>query len=303
MSEKKEDVFELLVDRVLDGLEKTDLERINFILENIKGPTLVTGVGGSSVVSTYLSKILENKNGIVAINKEPRDVLYMNTKPYKNIVCCSYSGKNYGVELSFSNNLEHYLFSKNQRDDIHNLTYVCDEEKSFISLSATLLPMAIALNYYLDHNPSFIKEILMCEEIPCMKSNTVFEIMSGYDNSTASTFLESTLTESGIAIPIVHDKYAYCHGRSTISYKNSHSLIYLNTNTKLDQLLLEQLKPYYQQIIPLNLKYQDPLINDFYFTYQSMLLTKELAAFVQEDLAHVQYSPVVKKLYKYKGGM
>ena len=53
--------FEFLKERVIDSLNNTDLERINYELSKLDGPTLVSGVGGSSVVSEYASKILSNK--------------------------------------------------------------------------------------------------------------------------------------------------------------------------------------------------------------------------------------------------
>ena len=51
MKPNMHDNFKLLEERVLDSLEKTDLERISSKLKEIKTPTITTGVGGSSVVS------------------------------------------------------------------------------------------------------------------------------------------------------------------------------------------------------------------------------------------------------------
>ncbi len=303
MKKNMNENFALLTDRVIDSLERSDLEQINFLLKNIKKPTLITGVGGSSVVSNFLSKVLESKNGIIASNKEPRDLLYMNLKGYQNVVNCSYSGNNYGVDVSFNNDLNKYLFSANKLEDVNNITYICEKEKSFISLSSTLIPLAIALNYYLDGNASIIYEILEEDIKDNIEPNSVFEVMSGLETSTASKYLESTLIESGIAIPIIHDKYSYCHGRSTTSYKNTHAMIYFNGNKELDKLMLENLDFYYQEVIKLDYKYEDAIINDFYLIYRSMLLTKSIASLVHKDLSNVNYSPVVKKLYKYKGEM
>ena len=127
--------------------------------------------------------------------------------------------------------------------------------------------------------------------------------MSGYDTSTAHTYLESTMVEANLSIPIIHDKYSYCHGRSTTSYHNDHSLIYFDKDTELDKLMLQELQAYYRKIIILKSKYNDPIIDDYYLTVKSMLLTKQLAEQSEKDLSRVDYSPVVKKLYKYKGKM
>lgn len=307
MKENMYDNFKLLEERVLDALDKTDLERIKYHLEKISTPTITTGVGGSSIVSTYVSKVLNTKNKIITTHQEPRDLIYNNLSGYKNIISCSYSGKNHGVKIAFNNDLNKYLLSNNEFTDknITNLTYqtTLPKEDSFISLGATLIPMSIMLAYYNDNDISIIKEILKTAQKYSIDYSKVYEILSGYETKSASTYLETTLTESGISIPIVHDKYAYCHGRSSLSYHNDHSLIYFNKYTELDKLLLRELPIYYKNIIQLDEKYKDQIIDDFYLTYQTMLLSKEIAKQQNSDLSRVDYPPVVKKLYYFKGEM
>ena len=307
MKPTMKDNFNLLEARVIDALEKTDLERIKYHLEKIKTPTITTGVGGSSVVSNYTAKVLNKKNDIIAEHQEPRDMLYKNLNAYDNVIACSYGGKNYGVQTSFDNELNKYLLSANEseNENVTNITYetTIDKENSFISLGATLIPMSILLAYYNNNDIEMIKEILNTKQEYDIDFSHIYEILSGYDTSTASTYLETTLTESGIAIPIVHDKYAYCHGRSTTSYNIHPSLIHLNNSTELDELYSKELEPYYKKIISLDSKYEDDIINDFYLTYQSMLLTKNIAEKSESDISRVNYSPVVKKLYHYKGKM
>ena len=125
MKPNMHDNFSLLEERVLDSLEKTDLERIKYHLEKIKTPTITTGVGGSSVVSTYASKVLSTKNGIIAQHQEPRDMLYKNLNGYSNVLACSYGGNNHGTTTSFSNHLNKYLLSRNPSDNeqVINITY------------------------------------------------------------------------------------------------------------------------------------------------------------------------------------
>lgn len=127
--------------------------------------------------------------------------------------------------------------------------------------------------------------------------------MSGFDTATAHTYLESTMVESSIAVPIVHDKYSFCHGRTTTGYHNNHSLIYFDKNTELDSLMLEELQAYYSKIIRLKSRFSDPIIDDYYLTLQSMFLTQSLAEQNDIDLSIIDYSPVVKKLYHFKGEM
>ncbi len=299
--------FANLTNRVLDALEKTDLENLKSLMKGISSPTIITGVGGSKVVSDYASKVLNSKNGIIATSLEPRDLIYQDLSGYQNVLSCSYGGKNYGVTTSFANNLQKFLLSSIQRDeeDITNLTYetTLPPEKSFISLAATLIPMSILLAYYTDNDISLIREILSKQPSEEIKPAEVFEILSGQDTKTTSTYLDSTLTEAGLGTPLIHDKYSYCHGRSTLSYDKRHSLIHLNRNTELDTLFKEILPPYYANVTELTGEYSDPVIDDYYLTYQAMLLTKKLAEQEGKDLSGVDYSPVVKKIYHFQGRM
>lgn len=301
------DNFKLLEERVIDSLEKTDLEKIRYYLKRIDTPTITTGVGGSSVVSTYASKVLSSKNGIIVEHQEPRDMLYKSLRGYNNVLACSYGGKNYGVKTSFANNLNKYLLSRNEinQEQLTNLTYntSIEAEDSFISLGATLIPMSIMLAYYNDNDISVIKEILQTAREYSIDINKVYEILTGYDTSTASTYLESTLVEAGLASPVVHDKYSLCHGRTTHSYYHDHALIHLDRNTELDRLYKEELPQYYQDVVILEGKCQDPIIDDFYLTYQAMLLSKVIAEKQGRDLSRVDFSPAVKKTYYFKGEM
>ena len=293
--------FEYLERRVKDALETTDLDKIRYELKRINAPTLVTGVGGSNVVSEFTSRVLREKNGIIALNNEPRNLIYDNLSGFKNVIACSYSGNNYGVDLAFRNDLKKYLLSNNSFGD-KEVTYLkysttIPEEKSFISLAATLIPISILLDYYSEGEKISIKEREFSFDTSC----DAFEIFSGSDTKTTSTYLESTMAEAGLGLPIVHDKYGYCHGRSTLSINYNNIAIYLNRDTELDKLLIEELKKYYKDVIVISSDEKDPVKADFDMLVQSMYLTKYIAETKQKDLSGVDYNPIVKKLYKYKG--
>lgn len=297
--------FDYLERRVIDALENTDLEKIRYELKRINTPTVVSGVGGSSVVSDFTSKVLREKNGIISINTEPRDFVYNHFPGFANVLSCSYSGNNYGVDLSFQNDLKHYLLSNNRFDnkDVTYLEYqtTLPKENSFISLGATLIPISVMMNYYLDGNVENILNPIREKTFAFDLNCDSYEIFSGIDTSTTAKYLESTLAESGLGIPIVHDKYAYCHGRSTLSINYNNIAIYLNRNTELDKLLLEELKKYYKDIIVIDSQEQDPILDDYQMLIQAMYLTKYIAEKKHKDLSKVDYNPICKKLYKYKG--
>ena len=297
--------FEYLKERVVDSLDNTDLEFIRNELSKLNEPTLFSGVGGSSVVSEFGAKVINAKNGIVSVNSESRDFLYRNNVAFRNVVACSYSGNNYGVELSFLKDLKKYLLSNNSFDD-KDVTYLkyettIDKERSFISLGATLIPVSILMDYYLSGQYSLMLDCIEESLFDFDLESDVYEIFSGYDTSTASKYLESTMVESGIGIPIVHDKYSYCHGRSTLGINYNGIAIYYNRNTEFDRMLLEELKKYYSRIITIDSKFEDQILDDYQMLVQSMYLTKYISEKKSKDLSKVEYSPIVKKLYKYKG--
>ena len=295
--------FELLKERVVDSLNNTDLDFIGNELCKLNEPTLFSGVGGSSVVSEFGAKVINTKNGIVSVNSEPRYFIYRNNIAFKNVVACSYSGNNYGVELSFLKNLKKYLLSNNSFDD-SDVTYLkynttIDKEKSFISLGATLIPVSILMDYYLNGKNNSVLDTIEKTSFDFDLESDIYEIFSGYDTSTSSKYLESTMVESGIGIPIVHDKYSYCHGRSTFGINYNCTAIYYNRNTEFDKMMLEELKKYYRRIIIIDSKFKDQILDDYQMLIQSMYLTKCIAEKKSKDLSKVEYSPIVKKLYRY----
>ena len=303
-----EENFKLLFDRIIDTLETTDLIKIKNQLENIKGNTVFIGSGGSKVVATFASKILNGSNV-----KSSRDLNYMGLNNIDNIMIFSYSGIGYTIENLLKNNKKIYLFTNGNREyeNVENIKYNSSlkSEHSFISLASTLMPMTILYNYYKNLEINCFKLILkdMFEKSKNIniKSNNIYEILTGYDTLTASTYLESTMVESGIAVPIIHDKYDYCHGRTTTSYKSHNGLIYYENTKELDKLLLENLSKYYSEIVKIEKYYSDDFVidNDYYATIKSMYLTKKLAENKQIDLSKIEYSPLVKKLYYFKGEM
>lgn len=304
MEKNMKENFEKIESRVFYSLYNTDLERINYELSKITEPTLISGVGGSSVVAEYASKILNKKNNIITRRVEPRDFKYLNLIGYKNVLSCSYSGNNYGVELAFLNGMKHYLLAskKNETEGTINLTYSCDDkEHSFISLASTLIPCSILLNYYLGSNKEIIIDNTNSYNYNLDVNCTAYEIFSGLETSAASKFLESTMVESGIGLPIIHDKYSYCHGRSTLATTNNNIAIYFNLNTELDKLLINELPKYYKDVIILNTC--DSIMSEYILLIKCMYLAKYIAEEKNKELSGVDYNPIVKKIYKYNGNL
>lgn len=300
----------------INSLEENIMEstkNIDAIVENlkeIKGNLLSVGTGGSRVVAEYASSVLAKKNHIIAKSIEPRDFKYIDKSLYEKVLISSYHGSNYGVRVALENNLDKYLLTtrENSISDEKILHYEMPDEHSFISLNATLVPMAILLKYYLDKDfDETVKNIFASidEDALVSLNANYLNIFSGIDTRTSEFFLESTLTESGIAIPLIHEKYTYCHGRSTINKDNNSSAIYLgDKDTDLDRALKEVLESNMEDLYILKDKYGDAIINDFYLTLQSVYLLRNLAHEKGIDLSKIDYDKsAVKKLYYFKGTM
>ncbi len=303
--ETMEYCFGRLKMRILDSLKQTDLETIFETLRSIKGPTLVSGVGGSSVVATYFAKVLNRKNGIIAEAVFPRNLLSKDLSAYENVIACSYSGNNIGVRASFENPLQHYLFSANTKENVIPLQYcMCEEEISFVSVAATLLPMAILFLYATDNNMTLLEEILTQEyTFEHLAEKEIYEIIYGEKNSTAAILLESTIVEGGLGAAVLHEKYNYCHGRCQLHSLRDSALIYLEEKSELDTLMKREFASFYPDRVILESRYEDEIVSDFDLSLRALLLCRRIAEEKGRDLCLKRVKEISEILYTYQGGI
>jgi hypothetical protein len=299
--DKMNDCFATLKDKVEYAIANTDLDLFFRKLDEIEGPTLVCGVGGSSVVASFLAKVLREKKHIVSTFAFPRDLKYMDLTPYRNVISVSYSGNNIGAEVMFQTDLKKYLLTGNERDDCDNIVYHMIREDSYVSISATIVPLSLILLWY-RNDPDIVREILN-EEIRSDSDNSFYEVMSGYETSTASVMLESSITESGMAACVVHDKYNYCHGRINLSRHSNADLIFFKMDNELDDLLYENLKNHFRKIITISRKYEDDVINDYYATLISLKLIREIANNKGTDISDMKELADNDVFYRFNGEM
>ena len=287
-------------------------KNISFILEQlskIKGSTLTLGSGGSKVVAEFIKLVLTKKNKIIVNTIDAADLSQLDTSLYENIIVSSYSGKNHGVKKSLEYDLQVFLLStrKTRIKSEVLLTYNMEHRHSFISLNQTIVPMAIMLKYYLKE--AFDEVIDTIEEL--IDKNLDFEIKdvtniyTTYNTSASSRFIESTLVESGISSPIIHFKYDYCHGRSTINKNNDYSsIVLINQENDIDTLLVDVLTNQLKSNLFIKGPFQDEIINEFFLTLQSMYLLCNIAKSKNIDLSNIDYDKeAVKKVYYFKGSM
>ena len=319
------ETFDRLEDRLIDANWNIEASSLKNILDHLKGTTVTTGCGGSLVVADFLTKVLEER-GFFCVTRNTRDILH-NRNNMDNLFAYSYSGNTHGIELAlnkFQGN-KYLLTCNHQKENSIFLGYEkMEKEKSFISLSSTLIPIGEFLKYHEKISKedfskkikSYLKEIkpwlrtLSNQNFLSYGSSEVFEIMTGYDTEVASCFLESTLVEADLGSPIIHGKYGYCHGRSTLNYqdKKSHNLIYLiNEKTELDDFLLELLQntDYFPvTVIDVSNANTSSLERQYELLLKSIFVCKKIAEDKKMDLSQVEYNPrIVQKVYRYKGEM
>ena len=297
--DRMEDCFASLKDKVSYALKHTDLQSVFEQLDAIEGPTLVSGVGGSSIVASFLAKVLREKKHIIATFAYPRDLRYMDLKAYQNVIAVSYSGNNIGVDAILHLPLNRYLLTGSPREDLNNIVYTMQLERSYVSVSATVIPLMILLLYYMN-DAQLIEEILD-SETGLVSDNDHYEVMSGYETSTAATLFESSMIESGMGSCVVHDKYNYCHGRINLSRPVSSDLIFFKMDNELDEVLYETLQKYYGKILCIERRYRDDVVNDCYASLIALKLIRNIARVKNLDISDMKELPDNDVLYRFNG--
>ncbi len=297
------EIINNLEDNITNSLTVTNLNNIFTKLNEINEPTLLCGVGGSSVVSTFLAKILNQKNKIITHNISVENFFLHNIIPYHNLVLVSYSGENYGIKSLLNSNLNTYLLThrktKIKNETLLNYT-ITNHHKSFISLDDTIIPLSLLLCYYLDTTKLNIK-IPKLSNLS-IKPFTNLNIIYDESSKTCATFLETTFIESGHASVSLHSKYSLCHGRTNIISNKDSLVIYLNThNTELDQLLIDEIPKITSNFLVLEELNKDIIIADYLLVLQSLSLLLYLNQTYNYEFVNVKYNQIVPTVYNFKG--
>lgn len=320
MNNLKNENIELLKDRIFDALENSDLNNINFTLNNIKNSVILSGVGGSYTVCNFARKVFEIKNNCFSKSLDLRDLFYSNINNYCNLISISYSGKNFGVKLCNDTLIKNkYLFSNDNNNNFKNLVQLSyntkiKKEKSFVSLATTLIPISILLNYYLSNNNKYdivdfinktFNNNIFDKLLNIEFNNLNISIIYGEESSSAAEFLKSTFTEAGLYNTTLSRKYNYCHGQTTLPYhmKNHDLIFFKNGNNELDNTILNESKKIYSNIIILENKIKDGILSDFDFLIKSVFLSYYISKIKNKDLSDVNYYSSVKNLFNFRGSI
>lgn len=330
--------FPKLEERIM-AINHPDFTKVEEMREMIYGllvdgkPTLIMATGGSKVVAYYLQLILERLrfSGIIAEVIEPRDYFYKeNREMFSNLVVISASGKTNGVREALSDfQGNKYLICEEENvidGTVISWSNECyEKEKSFISLASSLAPITLLLDATasiglelsqkeIQDNNEKIHELFLRsqEKVECLpvsfKDTNLIQIMSGYETRVSGSVLESNLTESGIMIPVLHDKGSFCHGRSNLLFQYPESkFIYLTHGKKeLDSILIDLIQEEYSNLSIFDTEDLDDDIfwKEYYLLLQMYFLSKKIAEDKNMDLTQPEYHPkIIHKIYRFRGEM
>ncbi len=307
--------FNILRERILDSNDNVIFDDFENTLKSINEPCLCIGSGGSASVGHFASQVLSAKNNIISFSLSPRDVLYRHDlNQFKHLLAITYGNKNYGIDRALEKakleGLKTYVLTNNpkSKDDYHKLLYygnTIEKEHSFISIASSFIPMSLLLRYYLDCNYKEFENVINNCCAPKIDINehelTGVEIMAGDNTYTAAEILKSTIREAGIGIPVVHEKYDYFHGGSTLAYyQNSKNiLIYLINGEykEIDEKLLSNVFLLYREVIVLDTDQKDAIVGELELSIKGMYLLKMLGQNIGRDISKFEYAPQVKRLY------
>lgn len=292
-----------LAEKIDKSVLSSNLVNIFSDLDKIHDNTLICGIGGSNVVATFLQKVLNAKNNIIAKSINVEEFFLSNNSNYKNLIAVSHSGTNNAIKRLMKSNINKYLFTT-RKTKISNetlLNYIVENRiKSFVSLDDTFIPISILLCYYLDLYQFPLEHIPIEEDFCKLNSFDKVNIIYDYNSITTATFLETCITEAGIASVTMHTKYSLCHGRSNLINNLSSLVIHLVTNgSELDSMLTEELPKITSNISVLQVNEKDSIIADYKLMFNALYFLKHL----DKEFVNVKYNKIIPTLYNFKGGL
>ena len=294
-----EEIINNLEYKINDSIKKYDLS----ILENISKPTLLCGVGGSNIVSIFLSKVLNKKNNIITKCIDAEEFFINDFSNYNNLIILSHSGKNIAVKRLLNNSkLNNYLIttrkSKIKNETLINYSFE-NRIKSFISLDDTIIPISLILSHYL--NSDYINIETNNENFNINKFDTI-NIIYDYSSYAAASFLEVAFIESGNANVNMHTKYSLCHGRTNIISNKKSLVLFMQTKeNELDSLLIENIKKINDNFLLIKCLNDDYIISDYNLLIKSLYFLEYCNKKFNMEFINVKYNNIIPTIYNFDG--
>lgn len=316
--------FLKLSERIIDSLNDQVINESNMLLNEVQGNVIIIGTGGSFAIAKFTERVLEAKNNnCFAVSLKPRDLLSKQSKRVDYVIAFTYSGKTPSIiaalnkmnckKIIFTFNAEKLKENLNYQDDCSIIDYcnTCPKEKSFISISSTLIPMFLMYSFYqlkievekmIKEAEIYIQENFKNINFLELLISGTIEIMTGDETYTAATILESNLIESGIAYSICHEKNDYSHGRSILNYvKHTDVMFYFQNGEeqKQDIILYKYINKFYNNVFIISSNYGG-ILGELDLALKSMFLSKKIALDLNIDLTKINYPEEIRDIYKFK---
>ena len=315
-----------LYGRITAALQTDAVENVRRQLSNLPDRVLTVGTGGSYAAALFAAKCINTFEKSIAISIKPRDALLCPLEKFGLVLLFSYSGTTNDIQVVYSacrakgvpvcviTALDPAVNScPFERKDI--ISYAVDspdfEEHGFISMASTLIPMCLFGNHYykgVDSFEHYLETVFFENEkdfgTPLMaapKTSLTIDVFTAYDTETASTILESDITESGIGRVTVHEKKDFSHGRyNAIEGMTPDWIVFLNNKVgsytgALNLYLSERM---HTASIELTTEYEG-IWGDFDLAVSIQFLMTELSEQMGYDMSNPVYPEEAKALYKY----
>ena len=317
----------LLLERIITSLNTSAAPSLLTVKNRIKGNVLCVGTGGSFASAVFAAKCInECENDALALAVKPRDALLSLSKKIDIVLLFSYSGTTNDIVSVYTkckklnitvyaitrldSELQSIPYDKNETISYHseNDNY---EEKGFISMASTLIPVCLFANAYLFDNklenwitPRFEKWNNYFDALPILENKTIpltVDVFSGYDTLTSSTILESDIIESGIGRATVHEKKDFSHGRYNAIESSRPDLVVYYSNEegafskKLTSYLLDRVPSRFLEIK----NDYGVLKGDLDLVIATQFLVAKLSEECNYDMSDPVYPEEAKSLYKF----
>ena len=320
-----------LYNRIVRALDSDAEDKLRNAIRNLSGNIVMVGTGGSYSAAIFASKVLnEYMVNVYSSVCHPREFMFENMEKVSAVFLFSYSGKTNDIQsvyrLCKKLNIPVYVITKmsyekamnyySSMDDVisYSASKINSNERGFISMAGTIIPMVLFGKIFYDKGISTFEEFLKnCFAERTIEYNDEFgfslskdqklvvDIFSGADTKCAAVDLESKIVESGIGRAIIHDKKDFSHGRFNVLEECKPSIIVYFDNCSGQYS--KQLKKYLEK------REQIPLIcikslygniwGDLDLTIAVQFLTKKLSKIMEYDMARPNYPQDAMKLYKY----
>lgn len=314
--------------RIVSALQTEATNEVKSVLLSLPDRVLTVGTGGSYAAALFAAKCINTYETGFAESVKPRDALLFPLDKYGLVLLFSYSGLTNDIQAVYRACCEKHIpvrvitaLDKNdancpyKRDEM--ISYTNDnpdfEERGFISMASTLIPMSLFAARYYDGKVGFEKFLygvfsqrekdFEFSVLTARKTALIIDIFSAYDTATASTILESDIIESGIGRVTVHEKKDFSHGR----YNAIESLppdIVVFFDSKVGSYT-NKLKVYLSQRVKFPLIEMKARNEGFWGDFDLAVAVQFFVAKLSEeagyDMSDPTYPEEAKGLYKYSG--